>query len=60
MAAASETPETISDLPPEQEGAVIKRMLDAIEDFPPAGTRWFVVSMKWWSKWKQYTMTPDT
>ena len=38
-----------------EEGQLINKMINDIADFPEAGTKWYVISMSWWAKWKQYT-----
>ena len=43
----------------DEEGEAIKELLEKVDSFPPAKTEWFVISMTWWNKWKQYVAEPD-
>jgi hypothetical protein len=44
-----------SDTTPSSEGATICALLKEMEDYPTAGTKWNVLSMDWWEKWKTWT-----
>lgn len=40
---------------PEDEREYIDKMISETDDFPPAGTKWYILSMTWWNAWKSFT-----
>ena len=44
-----------NELSPEEEREYIDKMIKETDDFPPAGTKWYILSTKWWNDWKAFT-----